>query len=164
MVMELIRTDDSSRLHRLMMKSIRPFYLYRFSQRQNSGSNEYKEQGRTRIPRSTGRFDLYNWPISGQPYRNAIVYDEIATKAKSWTCFPRRSVPSYQTIISKRSPQLIVTMTAKVMGPEICSIMLLDGKHEVLVIATTQTKRYWSRGTDRKGKRHFNERPGTQGR
>jgi signal transduction protein with GAF and PtsI domain len=36
--------------------------------------------------------------------------------------------------------QLIVTMTAEMMNTQICSIMLLDEKHQELVIAATQAK------------------------
>lgn len=75
----------------------------------------------------------------GSAIENAIAYEEIDKKAKQLDLLSEIS----RTIVSdsylKEILQLIVTMTAQVMGSKICSIMLLDDKKQELIIAATQS-------------------------
>ena len=75
----------------------------------------------------------------GSAIQNGIIYDDINRKAKRLDLLSEIS----RTIVSdhylKEILQLIVTMTANVMGSKICSIMLLDEKNNELIIAATQS-------------------------
>jgi len=75
----------------------------------------------------------------GSAIHNAIIYEDVIRKAKQLDLLSEVS----RTIVSnhylKEILQLIVTMTAKVMDSQICSIMLLDEKHSELFIAATQS-------------------------
>lgn len=75
----------------------------------------------------------------GSAIHNAIIYEEVNTKAKQLDLLSEVS----RTIVSghylKEILQLIVAMTAKVMESKICSIMLLDEKRNELFIAATQS-------------------------
>jgi signal transduction protein with GAF and PtsI domain len=75
----------------------------------------------------------------GSAIENAIIYAEIAKKAKQLDLLSEVS----RTIVSdhylKEILELIVAMTAKVMDSKICSIMLLDERREELIIAATQS-------------------------
>jgi signal transduction protein with GAF and PtsI domain len=75
----------------------------------------------------------------GSAIHNAIIYEEVNRKAKQLDLLSEVS----RTIVSdhylKEILQLIVAMTAKVMDSQICSIMLLDEKHNELFIAATQS-------------------------
>ncbi len=75
----------------------------------------------------------------GSAIRNAIVYDEINKKAKQLDLLSEISRTIVSDYYLKEILQLIVTMTAQVMGSKICSIMLLDEKKQELVIAATQS-------------------------
>ncbi len=75
----------------------------------------------------------------GSAIHNTIIYEEVIRKAKQLDLLSEVS----RTIVSdhylKEILQLIVTMTAKVMDSQICSIMLLDEKRNELFIAATQS-------------------------
>jgi signal transduction protein with GAF and PtsI domain len=75
----------------------------------------------------------------GSAIENAVVYEEVNRKAKQLDLLSEVS----RTIVSgyylKEILQLIVTMTAQVMGSKICSLLLLDEKKQELVIAATQS-------------------------
>jgi signal transduction protein with GAF and PtsI domain len=75
----------------------------------------------------------------GSAIQNAIVYDEINRKAKQLDLLSEVSRTIVSDYYLKEILQLIVTMTAQVMGSKICSIMLLDEKKQELVIAATQS-------------------------
>jgi signal transduction protein with GAF and PtsI domain len=75
----------------------------------------------------------------GSAIENAIIYEEVNRKAKRLDLLSEIS----RTIVSnhylKEILELIVAMTANVMGSKICSIMLHDEKTDELVIAATQS-------------------------
>jgi signal transduction protein with GAF and PtsI domain len=75
----------------------------------------------------------------GSAIHNTIIYEEVIRKARQLDLLSEVS----RTIVSdhylKEILQLIVTMTAKVMDSQICSIMLLDEKRNELFIAATQS-------------------------
>ncbi|HID95544.1 MAG TPA: GAF domain-containing protein [Candidatus Latescibacteria bacterium] len=75
----------------------------------------------------------------GSAIENARLYEETRKKAIQLDLLSQIS----QTIVSNRylkeMLQLIVTMTAQVMGSKICSIMLLDEKKQELFIGATQS-------------------------
>jgi signal transduction protein with GAF and PtsI domain len=75
----------------------------------------------------------------GSAIRNAIIYEEVAKKAKQLDLLSEVSRTIVSDYYLKEILQLIVTMTAKVMDSKICSIMLLDERKEELVIAATQS-------------------------
>ena len=75
----------------------------------------------------------------GSAIQNAIVYEEINRKAKQLDLLSEVSRTIVSDYYLKEILQLIVTMTAQVMGSKICSIMLLDEKKQELVIAATQS-------------------------
>jgi signal transduction protein with GAF and PtsI domain len=75
----------------------------------------------------------------GSAIQNAIVYDEVNRKAKQLDLLSEVSRTIVSDYYLKEILQLIVTMTAQVMGSKICSIMLLDEKKQDLVIAATQS-------------------------
>jgi signal transduction protein with GAF and PtsI domain len=75
----------------------------------------------------------------GSAIENAIIYDEIARKAKQLDLLSEISRTIVSDYYLKEILELIVAMTAKVMDSKICSIMLLDEKREELVIAATQS-------------------------
>lgn len=75
----------------------------------------------------------------GSAIQNAIIYDEINKKAKQLDLLSEISRTIVSDYYLKEILQLIVTMTAQVMGSKICSIMLLDEKKQELVIAATQS-------------------------
>jgi signal transduction protein with GAF and PtsI domain len=75
----------------------------------------------------------------GAAIQNAIVYDEVNRKAKQLDLLSEVSRTIVSDYYLKEILQLIVTMTAQVMGSKICSIMLLDEKKQELVIAATQS-------------------------
>jgi signal transduction protein with GAF and PtsI domain len=75
----------------------------------------------------------------GAAIQNAIVYDEVNKKAKQLDLLSEVSRTIVSDYYLKEILQLIVTMTAQVMGSKICSIMLLDEKKHELVIAATQS-------------------------
>jgi len=95
--------------------------------------------------------EVYNYPehqvnllftvsrYLGSAIHNTIIYEEVIRKAKQLDLLSEVS----RTIVSdhylKEILQLIVTMTAKVMDSQICSIMLLDEKRNELFIAATQS-------------------------
>lgn len=74
----------------------------------------------------------------GKAIENAIIYDEVHKKAKQLDLLSEISRTIVSDYYLKEILQLIVTMTAQVMGSKICSIMLLDEKKQELVIAATQ--------------------------
>jgi signal transduction protein with GAF and PtsI domain len=75
----------------------------------------------------------------GSAIHNTIIYEEVIRKARQLDLLSEVS----RTIVSdhylKEILQLIVTMTAKVMDSQICSIMLLDEKRNEIFIAATQS-------------------------
>ncbi|MCX8022750.1 MAG: GAF domain-containing protein [Syntrophorhabdaceae bacterium] len=75
----------------------------------------------------------------GSAIKHAIVNEEIVKKAKRLNLLSEVSRTIVSDYYLKEILQLIVTMTAKVMDSQICSIMLLDGKKEELVISATQS-------------------------
>jgi signal transduction protein with GAF and PtsI domain len=75
----------------------------------------------------------------GSAIQNAIVYEEINQKAKQLDLLSEISRTIVSDYYLKEILQLIVTMTAQVMGSKICSIMLLDEKKQELLIAATQS-------------------------
>jgi signal transduction protein with GAF and PtsI domain len=75
----------------------------------------------------------------GSAIGNAIVYEEVNRKAKQLDLLSEVSRTIVSDYYLKEILQLIVTMTAQVMGSKICSIMLLDEKKQELVIAATQS-------------------------
>jgi signal transduction protein with GAF and PtsI domain len=75
----------------------------------------------------------------GKAIENAIIYDEVKRKAKQLDLLSEISRTIVSDYYLKEILQLIVTMTAQVMGSKICSIMLLDDKKQELVIAATQS-------------------------
>jgi signal transduction protein with GAF and PtsI domain len=75
----------------------------------------------------------------GSSIQNAIAYDEINKKAKQLDLLSEISRTIVSDYYLKEILQLIVTMTAQVMGSKICSIMLLDEKKQELIIAATQS-------------------------
>jgi signal transduction protein with GAF and PtsI domain len=75
----------------------------------------------------------------GSAIENALVYEEINKKAKQLDLLSEVSRTIVSDYYLKEILQLIVTMTAQVMGSKICSIMLLDEKKQELVIAATQS-------------------------
>ncbi len=75
----------------------------------------------------------------GSAIENARIYEEVANKAKQLDLLSEVSRTIVSDYYLKEILQLIVTMTAKVMGSKICSIMLLDEKKDELVIAATQS-------------------------
>jgi signal transduction protein with GAF and PtsI domain len=75
----------------------------------------------------------------GAAIQNAIVYEEVNKKAKQLDLLSEVSRTIVSDYYLKEILQLIVTMTAQVMGSKICSIMLLDEKKQELVIAATQS-------------------------
>ncbi len=75
----------------------------------------------------------------GSAIENAIVYEEVNRKAKQLDLLSEVSRTIVSDYYLKEILQLIVTMTAQVMGSKICSIMLLDEKKQELVIAATQS-------------------------
>jgi len=75
----------------------------------------------------------------GSAIENAVVYEEINRKAKQLDLLSEVSRTIVSDYYLKEILQLIVTMTAQVMGTKICSIMLLDEKKQELVIAATQS-------------------------
>ncbi len=74
----------------------------------------------------------------GKAIENAIIYEEVRKKAKQLDLLSEISRTIVSDYYLKEILQLIVTMTAQVMGSKICSIMLLDEKKQELVIAATQ--------------------------
>jgi len=75
----------------------------------------------------------------GSAIENAVVYEEVNRKAKQLDLLSEVSRTIVSDYYLKEILQLIVTMTAQVMGSKICSIMLLDEKKQELVIAATQS-------------------------
>ncbi len=75
----------------------------------------------------------------GSAIENAIIYEEIDKKAKQLDLLSEISRTIVSDYYLKEILQLIVTMTAQVMGSKICSIMLLDEKKQELIIAATQS-------------------------
>jgi signal transduction protein with GAF and PtsI domain len=75
----------------------------------------------------------------GSAIENALVYEEINRKAKQLDLLSEVSRTIVSDYYLKEILQLIVTMTAQVMGTKICSIMFLDEKKQELVIAATQS-------------------------
>jgi signal transduction protein with GAF and PtsI domain len=75
----------------------------------------------------------------GNAIANAIIYEEVKKKAKQLDLLSEISRTIVSDYYLKEILQLIVTMTAQVMGSKICSIMLLDEKKQELVIAATQS-------------------------
>jgi signal transduction protein with GAF and PtsI domain len=75
----------------------------------------------------------------GSAIQNAIAYEEVNKKAKQLDLLSEVSRTIVSDYYLKEILQLIVTMTAQVMGSKICSIMLLDEKKQELVIAATQS-------------------------
>jgi signal transduction protein with GAF and PtsI domain len=75
----------------------------------------------------------------GSAIENAIAYEEIDKKAKQLDLLSEISRTIVSDYYLKEILQLIVTMTAQVMGSKICSIMLLDDKKQELIIAATQS-------------------------
>jgi signal transduction protein with GAF and PtsI domain len=75
----------------------------------------------------------------GSAIQNAIIYEEVNEKAKQLDLLSEVSRTIVSDYYLKEILQLIVTMTAEVMGSKICSIMLLDEKKQELVIAATQS-------------------------
>jgi len=75
----------------------------------------------------------------GSAIQNAMIYDEVNKKAKQLDLLSEVSRTIVSDYYLKEILQLIVTMTAQVMGSKICSIMLLDEKKQELVIAATQS-------------------------
>ena len=75
----------------------------------------------------------------GSAIQNAMVYEEVNKKAKQLDLLSEVSRTIVSDYYLKEILQLIVTMTAQVMGSKICSIMLLDEKKQELVIAATQS-------------------------
>lgn len=75
----------------------------------------------------------------GKAIENAIIYEEVKRKAKQLDLLSEISRTIVSDYYLKEILQLIVTMTAQVMGSKICSIMLLDDKKQELVIAATQS-------------------------
>ncbi len=75
----------------------------------------------------------------GSAIQNAITYEEVNKKAKQLDLLSEVSRTIVSDYYLKEILQLIVTMTAQVMGSKICSIMLLDEKKQELVIAATQS-------------------------
>jgi signal transduction protein with GAF and PtsI domain len=75
----------------------------------------------------------------GSAIENAIIYEEINKKAKQLDLLSEISRTIVSDYYLKEILQLIVTMTAQVMGSKICSIMLLDEKKQELIIAATQS-------------------------
>ena len=75
----------------------------------------------------------------GNAIENAIIYEEVKKKAKQLDLLSEISRTIVSDYYLKEILQLIVTMTAQVMGSKICSIMLLDEKKQELVIAATQS-------------------------
>ncbi len=71
----------------------------------------------------------------GSAIQNAIAYEEVNKKAKQLDLLSEVSRTIVSDYYLKEILQLIVTMTAQVMGSKICSIMLLDEKKQELVIA-----------------------------
>jgi hypothetical protein len=79
------------------------------------------------------------FPSISAATENAIIYEEVKRKAKQLDLLSEISRTIVSDYYLKEILQLIVTMTAQVMGPKICSIMLLDDKKQELVIAATQS-------------------------
>ncbi len=75
----------------------------------------------------------------GTAIESAVVNEEIHRKAKQLDLLSEVSRTIVSDYYLKEILQLIVTMTARVMGSKICSIMLLDEKKQELVIAATQS-------------------------
>jgi signal transduction protein with GAF and PtsI domain len=75
----------------------------------------------------------------GNAIANAIIYEEVKKKARQLDLLSEISRTIVSDYYLKEILQLIVTMTAQVMGSKICSIMLLDEKKQELVIAATQS-------------------------
>jgi signal transduction protein with GAF and PtsI domain len=75
----------------------------------------------------------------GSAIHNAQVYEEVNRKAKQLDLLSEISRTIVSDYYLKEILQLIVTMTAQVMGSKICSIMLFDEKKQELVIAATQS-------------------------
>jgi signal transduction protein with GAF and PtsI domain len=75
----------------------------------------------------------------GSAIQNAIIYEEVNKKAKQLDLLSEVSRTIVSDYYLKEILQLIVTMTAQVMGSKICSIMLLDEKKQELIIAATQS-------------------------
>jgi signal transduction protein with GAF and PtsI domain len=75
----------------------------------------------------------------GSAIQNAIIYEEVNRKATQLDLLSEVSRTIVSDYYLKEILQLIVTMTAQVMGSKICSIMLLDDKKQELVIAATQS-------------------------
>jgi signal transduction protein with GAF and PtsI domain len=75
----------------------------------------------------------------GSAIQNAIIYEEVNRKATQLDLLSEVSRTIVSDYYLKEILQLIVTMTAQVMGSKICSIMLLDEKKQELVIAATQS-------------------------
>ena len=75
----------------------------------------------------------------GSAIENAVVYEEVTRKARQLDLLSEVSRTIVSDYYLKEILQLIVTMTAQVMGSKICSIMLLDEKKQELVIAATQS-------------------------
>lgn len=74
----------------------------------------------------------------GSAIDNSMIYEEINKKAQRLDLLSEISSTIVSDYYLKEILQLIVTMTANVMGSKICSIMLLDEKNDELVIAATQ--------------------------
>lgn len=74
----------------------------------------------------------------GSAIDNSMIYEEINKKAQRLDLLSEISSTIVSDYYLKEILQLIVTMTANVMGSKICSIMLLDEKTDELVIAATQ--------------------------
>ncbi len=75
----------------------------------------------------------------GSAIENAVVYEEVNRKAKQLDLLSEVSRTIVSDYYLKEILQLIVTMTAQVMGSKICSLLLLDEKKQELVIAATQS-------------------------
>jgi signal transduction protein with GAF and PtsI domain len=75
----------------------------------------------------------------GSAIENAVVYEEVNRKAKQLDLLSEVSRTIVSDYYLKEILQLIVTMTAQVMGSKICSLQLLDEKKQELVIAATQS-------------------------
>ncbi len=75
----------------------------------------------------------------GGAIENARLYDQMKRKALQLETLSQVSETVASSRIIEDVLQLIVTMTAQMMGSKICSIMLLDGENGELRIAATQS-------------------------
>lgn len=75
----------------------------------------------------------------GAAIETARLYDETQRRAKALEALTAVSHTLAQDRYPEEIMQLIVNMTAQMMGSNICSIMLLDEKHQELRIVATQS-------------------------